>query len=276
MTAPIQGAGLGLRREHYQDILALRPREIGWLEIISENYLVDGGKPLHFLDRIRADYPMVMHGVSLSIGSTDPLRSDYLAALRTLASRIEPAWISDHLCFTASGGRQSHDLLPLVMNAAGVRHVAGRMRQVQDYLGRRLVLENVSSYVRHAGDDMDEAEFVRAVAIEADCQLLVDVNNIYVSSRNHGIDPRAYLDRLPAERVVQLHLAGHQDLGDIVIDTHDHPVRDEVWQLYDHALQRFGAIPTLLERDDDIPPLADLLPEVRRIGGTLEELRRAA
>ena len=276
MKSPIQGAGLGLRTEHYQDMLALRPREIGWLEIISENYMVAGGKPLRYLDRIRAEYPMVMHGVSLSIGSCDPLDRSYLQALRTLAERIEPAWISDHLCFTASGGRQSHDLLPLAMTRAAVRHVARRVQQVQDMLGRRLVLENVSSYVRHAADEMDEAEFVRAVALEADCQLLVDVNNIYVSSRNHGIDAHAFLDRLPADRVVQMHLAGHQDLGDLVIDTHDHPVRDEVWQLYDHALRRFGAIPTLLERDDDIPPLVELLPEVARIGGALAEVARAA
>ncbi|MDE3011379.1 MAG: DUF692 domain-containing protein [Pseudomonadota bacterium] len=276
MNKPLRGAGLGLRTEHYQELLAQRPRDIGWLEVISENYLVDGGKPLHFLDRLRADYPMAMHGVSLSIGSADPLDRDYLNRLRELARRIEPAWISDHLCFTASGGRQSHDLLPLTFNPASVRHVARRVRQVQDFLGRRLLLENVSSYVRHAADEMDEAEFVRAVADEADCLLLLDVNNIYVSSRNHGIDAHAYLDRLPVERVVQMHLAGHQDLGDIVIDTHDHPVRDEVWQLYDHALRRFGAVPTLLERDDDIPPLAQLLPEIRRIGSALAEVRDAA
>lgn len=276
MPACIQGAGLGLRTEHYQDLLALRPPDIAWLEVISENYLVAGGKPLQFLDRIRADYPMVMHGVSLSIGSTDPLDADYLLALRTLAARIEPAWISDHLCFTASGGRQSHDLLPLTLNRATVQHVARRVQQVQDFLGRRLVLENVSSYVRHAADEMGEAEFVRAVALEADCLLLVDINNIYVSSRNHGLDARAFIDRMPPDRVVQLHLAGHQDLGDIVIDTHDHPVRDEVWQLYDHALRRFGAVPTLLERDDDIPPLSGLLAEVRRIGSTLAEVARAA
>lgn len=276
MSPNIHGAGLGLRREHYQDIIEQRPRDFGWLEVLSENYLVAGGKPLHHLDRIRADYPMVMHGVSLSIGSTDPLREDYLDALDTLARRIEPAWISDHLCFTASGGRQTHDLLPLPMTGASVRHVAGRVRQVQDRLRRRLVLENVSSYLRHQGDEMDEAEFVRAVASEADCLLLVDVNNIYVSSRNHGIDARGYLDRLPAERVVQMHLAGHQDLGELVVDTHDHPVRDEVWALYDHALARFGAVPTLLERDDRIPPLAELLPEVRRIGRALQAVRHAA
>lgn len=275
MDTPIRGAGLGLRTEHYQELLDQRPRDIGWLEVISENYLVAGGKPLHFLDRLRADYPMAMHGVSLSIGSADPLRMDYLKRLRELARRVEPAWISDHLCFTASGGRQSHDLLPLPLCEAAARHVASRVRQVQDFLGRRLLLENVSSYVRHAADEMDEAGFVRAVAEEADCLLLLDVNNVYVSSRNHGVDAHAYLDRLPVDRVAQMHLAGHQDLGDIVVDTHDHPVRDEVWQLYDHALRRFGAVPTLLERDDDIPPLAQLLPEVRRIGSALAEVRDA-
>jgi uncharacterized protein (UPF0276 family) len=265
MSPLIQGAGLGLRREHYREFVEQPPREVAWLEVISENYLVAGGKPLHFLDRIRRDYPMVMHGVSLSIGSTDPLRRDYLRDIAALARRIEPAWISDHLCWTSVGGRQSHDLLPLALTENSIRHVARRVSEVQDMLGRRLVLENVSSYLRHACDEMDEAEFLKAVLRESDCLLLLDVNNVYVSSRNHRFDPFAYLDGLPAERIVQIHLAGHQDLGDIVIDTHDHPIRDEVWALYAHAIDRFGAIPTMIERDDDIPPLATLLEELTRV-----------
>lgn len=275
MHMPIEGAGLGLRREHYLDFLAQRPQSVRWLEVISENYMVAGGKPLHYLERIRADYPMVMHGVALSIGSSDPLRADYLHALRALAERIEPAWISDHLCWTGVGGHNSHDLLPLTMTEEAVHHVAARVRQVQDVLGRRLVLENVSSYVRHAVDAMSEAEFVTAVLQEADCQLLLDVNNVYVSGRNHGFDAKAYLDQLPAGRVVQIHLAGHQDLGDVVIDTHDHPVREEVWALYDHALRRFGAIPTMIERDDDIPPLGTLLDELTAVTARLDGLQHA-
>jgi uncharacterized protein (UPF0276 family) len=269
VNPPIHGAGLGLRREHYADFVEQRPQSVDWLEIISENYLVAGGKPLNFLDRIRQDYPMVMHGVSLSIGSSDPLRMDYLAQIKQLAGRIEPAWISDHLCWTGVGGRQTHDLLPLPFTAEAVRHVAGRVAQVQDVLGRRLVLENVSSYLRHACDAMDEPAFLNAVLAEADCLLLLDVNNVYVSSRNHGLDALAYIDCLPADRIVQIHLAGHQDLGDIVIDTHDHPVRDEVWALYDHALARFGALPSMIERDDRIPPLADMLEELALVRAAL-------
>jgi uncharacterized protein (UPF0276 family) len=270
MQIPIEGAGLGLRREHYLELLAQRPRSVRWLEVISENYFVAGGKPMRYLDRLRAEYPMVMHGVALSIGSCDPLRMDYLRELRSLAERIEPAWISDHLCWTGVGGHNSHDLLPLTMTGEAVRHVATRVRQVQDVLGRRLLLENVSSYIRHSVDAMSEAEFVSAVINEADCLLLLDVNNVYVSSRNHGFDAQDYLDHLPAERVAQIHLAGHQDLGDVVIDTHDHPVRAEVWALYEYALQRFGAVPTMIERDDAIPPLAQLLVEVAEVAARLE------
>lgn len=262
----IQGFGLGLRVEHYAAFeagvdAAVRP---DWLEIISENYLVPGGPPLAHLERIRADYPLVMHGVSLSIGGTEPLDQAYLRALKGLADRLQPGWVSDHLCWSADAHSQLHDLLPLPLTRAALDHVGSRIAQVQDLLGRPLVLENVSSYVRFAADEMSEWDFIVQLLQATGARLLLDVNNVYVSSRNHGFDPLAYLDALPADCVQQIHLAGHEDRGDIVIDTHDHPVRDEVWALYAHALQRFGRVPTMIERDDHIPPLPELLAELGR------------
>lgn len=258
----IEGFGLGLRPDHYLALGERSPQRPQWLEIISENYMVGGGKPLRHLERLRRDYPMVMHGVSLSIGSADPLDLHYLRALADLAARVEPGWVSDHLCWTGVGGRNLHDLLPLPCTEMTLRHVLPRIAQVQDVLGRPLVLENVSSYVRFAGDDIDEAGFIAELCRRSGCLLLLDVNNVYVGSRNHGYDARAYLDRMPAEHVVQIHLAGHEDLGDFVIDTHDHAIRDEVWALYAHALQRIGFRPTMIERDDHIPPLPELLEEL--------------
>ena len=259
----IHGFGLGLRTEHYAAFGQCRPPGVDWLEIISENYLVPGGKPLHHLDRIRADFPLVMHGVSLSIGGTDALDSSYLRDLRALADRVQPGWISDHLCWTGVSGRNLHDLLPLPLTEATLCHTVGRIGRVQDALGRRLVLENVSSYVRFAADEMAEHDFVAELARRADCQLLLDVNNVYVSSVNHGFDARAYIDAMPAHRVVQLHLAGHS-IGDngLLIDTHDAPVCAAVWDLYAHTLRRIGFKPTMIERDDQIPALADLLAEL--------------
>jgi uncharacterized protein len=262
------GFGLGLRVEHYAAILETRPA-VDWFEILSENYLVPGGKPFHYLDRIRADYPMAMHGVSLSIGSSDPLNLDYLKQLKTLAERIEPAWLSDHLCWTGINGTNLHDLLPLPYTEAAIEHVAARVRQVQDYLGRQILLENVSSYVSYRQSAMSEWEFVRAIVERADCLLLLDVNNIYVSGFNHAFDPRAYLEGIPVERVRQFHLAGHSHHGHYIVDTHDHPVIDPVWDLYAHALRRFGPISTMIERDDNIPPLPELLAE-------LDQARRIA
>jgi uncharacterized protein (UPF0276 family) len=261
MSSPVSGFGLGLRTEHYADFLRERP-PVDWLEIISENYLVPGGKPLHHLDRIRADHPMVMHGVSLSIGSTDPLDLAYLRELKALAKRVEPAWLSDHLCWTGVDHHQLHDLLPLPYTEEALRHVASRVMQVQEILGRRLLLENVSSYVAFAADEMREWEFIAELAKRADCELLLDVNNVYVSSVNHAFDPRAFIDAMPRERVRQIHLAGHEDHGDHLIDTHDHPVCDAVWELYAYTTRRLGAVPTMIERDDHIPPLAELLAEL--------------
>jgi uncharacterized protein (UPF0276 family) len=266
---PFLGFGLGLRKEHYEAILQGQPT-VDWFEILTENYLVEGGKPLRYLERIRADYPMVMHGVSLSIGGTDPLDVDYLKQIKVLAERIEPVWLSDHLCWTGVDGLNLHDLLPLPYTEEALDHVVRRIGQVQEFLGRRILLENVSSYVSYADSEMSEGEFLAAAAEAADCLILLDLNNIYVSARNHGFDPDDYLRHIPAERVWQFHLAGHFDRGDLLIDTHDRAVIDEVWALYEAAAVRFGTVSTMIERDDDIPPLEALVEElnrVRRIGG---------
>lgn len=269
------GIGLGLRRQHYAHILEQRPR-IDWLEILSENYMVPGGRPLHMLDRIRADYPVVMHGVSLSIGSGDALDLDYLAALKRLAERVEPGWVSDHLCWTGVGGHNAHDLLPLPYTEEALAHVAERIARVQDFLGRAIAIENVSSYMAFRHSTMNEWEFLAAVAERADCGILLDVNNVFVSAFNHDFDALAYLDAIPAQRVWQFHLAGHSDRGDFLLDTHDHPVRPEVWALYAEACRRFGRVSTLLERDDNIPELPELLLEVEHAREIQDSVHAAA
>ena len=255
------GFGLGLRTQHYADFLA-RKQPLDWLEIITDNYLIDGGKPLAVLDAIRRDYPVAMHGVAMSIGASQGVDVPYLQRVKVLADRIEPLWVSDHLCWTGPGPEQLHDLYPLPYTDESARHVIAQIRHAQDVLGRRLVLENVSSYVRYRQDSASEWQFLAHIAEEADCLLLVDVNNIYVSSVNHGFDSLTYLQALPAHRVQQIHLAGHSDNGDHIIDTHDHPVAQPVWDLYAQACQRFGAVAAMIERDDHIPPLADLLDEL--------------
>jgi uncharacterized protein (UPF0276 family) len=272
------GFGIGLRTPHYKEFLSGR-QNIDWLEIISENYMVPGGKPLQMLDSIRAQYPMAMHGVSMSIGSVAGPQSDYLRELSMLAKRVEPLWISDHLCWTGVHGRESHDLLPLPYTEEALSVVVRNVLRVQDALGRRILLENVSSYVEFTSSLIPEWEFVREVCERADCLLLVDINNIYVSSRNHGFDPIAYLNRLPANRVQQLHLAGHHDQGDVIVDTHDHPVAASVWDLYRHACLLFGSVATMIERDDHIPPLCELLAELdvaRRIASEANDKQSAA
>jgi uncharacterized protein (UPF0276 family) len=260
---PFLGFGLGLRKEHYEAILADKPA-VDWFEVLTENYLVDGGKPLYYLDRIRADYPVVMHGVSLSIGSTDPLNWEYLKQLKALIERVEPAWVSDHLCWTGVDGYNLHDLLPLPYTEEALCHVVERILKVQEFLGQRILLENVSSYLSYRGSQLTEWEFLREVAERADCLILFDLNNVYVSARNYGFDPLTYLAAIPPERVFQFHLAGHTDLGDLVIDTHDHPIRDEVWELFVAAARRFGPVSTMIERDDHIPPLPELLAELEQ------------
>lgn len=255
------GFGLGLRTQHYADFLA-RKQPLDWLEIITDNYLIDGGKPLAVLDTIRRDYPVAMHGVAMSIGASQGVDVPYLQRVKALADRIEPLWVSDHLCWTGPGPEQLHDLYPLPYTDESARHVIAQIRHAQDMLGRRLVLENVSSYVRYRHDSASEWQFLAHIAEEADCLLLVDVNNIYVSSVNHGFDPLTYLHALPAHRVQQIHLAGHSANGDHIIDTHDHPVAQPVWDLYAHACQRFGAVAAMIERDDHIPQLTELLDEM--------------
>jgi uncharacterized protein len=267
LTRPSLGFGLGLRVDHYEAILGDRP-PVDWFEVLTENYLVPGGKPLNYLMRIRERYPVVMHGVSLSIGSTAPLDREYLRQVKALAARLEPEWVSDHLCWTGIAGRNTHDLLPLPYTREAVDHVAARVRMVQDVLGRRILLENVSSYVSFRDAPLTEWEFLAEIAERADCLILLDVNNIYVSSVNHQFDPLEYLNAIPPARVQQIHLAGHEDHGDYLVDTHDHPVRDEVWELYASALRRLGPVSTMIERDDHIPPLAELCAELGQARAT--------
>lgn len=260
---PFLGFGVGLRRPHYAHILKRQPK-IDWFEIVSENFMVAGGRPLEVLDSVRANYPVVMHGVSMSIGSTDPLDLPYLRGLHALARRAEPAWVSDHLCWSGVGGHRLHDLLPLPHNEETVRHVAARIRRVQDILGRYILIENVSRYLTFRDSTMTEWEFVRAVAEEADCGILLDINNIFVNAFNHRFSAEVYIDSVPPERVVQFHLAGHSDHGDYLLDSHDHPIRDEVWMLYERAVRRFGAVSTLIEWDDNIPAFPVLAAAAER------------
>lgn len=255
------GFGLGLRRQHYEAFLQDQPA-LDWLEILTENYLVPGGKPLFYLDRIRASYPMAMHGVSLSIGSSDAIDFDYLQQVKNLAQRIEPMWISDHLCWTGVDRLNMHDLLPIPYTEEALRHVVERVQRIQDFLGRQILLENVSSYFDYDASTMPEWEFVAAVAEQSDSLILLDINNVYVSGFNHDFDAQTYLQAMPVSRIRQFHLAGHLNLGTHIIDTHDHPIIDAVWSLYKDALRRFGPVATMIERDDHIPPLPELLSEL--------------
>ena len=255
------GFGLGLRPQHYLEILNSEPA-IDWFEVISENYMVPGGQPLRMLDRIAERYPVVMHGVSLSIASTAPLDMDYLAGLKALAARVNPKWVSDHLCWTGVHGVNLHDLLPVPYTEEALDHVASRIIQVQEFLGRRIAIENVSSYIEYECSEMSEWDFVAAVARRADCWLLLDVNNVFVSGVNHSFSTRQFLDCIPVDRVVQFHLAGHSEGETCLIDTHDAPICEDVWRLYAKALERFGPISTMIERDDNIPPLAELVAEL--------------
>ncbi len=255
------GFGLGLRTQHYNDFLA-EPQPVDWLEVISDNYMVDGGKPLAMLDQIRASYPMVMHGVSLSIGSINGLDKDYLRKLKLLEQRIEPMWVSDHLCWSGVHGRNLHDLLPLPYTEEALQVVARNVEQAQDVLQRPLVLENVSSYVEYTASEMTEWEFLAEVVKATGCRLLLDINNIYVSAFNHGFSPTRFIEGVPLDSVAQFHLAGHLNKGDHLIDTHDHPVCEDVWDLYRQALLHFGYVPTMIERDDNIPSLPELIAEL--------------
>jgi uncharacterized protein (UPF0276 family) len=262
-TVPYLGHGIGLRTQHFPRILDGTARA-DWFEVISENFMIRGGRPLAVLERARAAAPIVLHGVSLSIGSTDPLNERYLDELRALAARFEPAWVSDHLCWGSVGGRYAHDLLPLPYTEEALAHVVARVRRVQDRLGRRLLIENVSSYLEYRHSAMPEWEFLAAVAEQADCGILLDVNNVYVSATNHGFSAEAYLDGVPVGRVGQFHLAGHSDHGTHLLDTHDAPVPDPVWALYRRAVERFGRVSSLVEWDDRIPDMDEVLAEAER------------
>ena len=256
------GHGIGLRSKHYGRFLSERP-DVGWIEAISENFIGVGGRPLAVLEKVRRDFPVVLHGVSLSIGSVDPLDQAHLAGLRDLAARIEPVYVSDHLCWGTHRGRYLHDLLPLPCTEEALEHVARRVEAVQETLRRQILLENVSSYVAFRESTMPEWEFLAEIARRADCGILLDVNNVYVSARNHGFNPRDYLAGIPADRVGQFHLAGHSDRGTFLFDTHDGPVTDPVWQLYSDAVHRFGRVSTLIEWDEHVPELERLVEESR-------------
>lgn len=258
------GFGLGLRPKHYEFILENKPK-IDWFEVISENFLVPGGNPLYYLTKIREDYPIILHGVSMSLGSVDPLDWDYLKKLKALADRIDPPWMSDHLCWTGVHGRNLHDLMPLPYTEETLNHIVDRIKQVQDFLGRQFLLENPSSYVSFKESTMTEWDFMKELAVRADCYILLDVNNIYVTSFNHGFDPVDYLNAIPVDRVQQIHVAGHTNKGTHIIDTHDHDVIDEVWDLYAKAVGRFGHVSAMVERDDNIPEMPELMIELDRL-----------
>jgi len=255
------GFGLGLRSTHFEEIIQTKP-DVDWFEIISENYMVDGGKPWYYLEKIRADYPIVMHGVSMSIGSVEPLNFNYLDSLKHLAEKVQPKWMSDHLCFTSVGGINSHDLLPLPYTEEALKHLESRISQVQDYLNREMIFENVSSYVTYNESEMPEWTFLAELTKRTGCKFLMDVNNVYVSARNHNFDPMTYLNTIPKASIQQIHLAGHQDFGTHVIDTHDEDIPNPVWDLFRQYAQTLGPISTMIERDGNIPPLSSMLNEL--------------
>ncbi|HVO09738.1 MAG TPA: DUF692 domain-containing protein [Vicinamibacteria bacterium] len=273
---PDLGLGVGLRTAHFAHILSQRP-ELGFFEVLTENFLDTGGRPLFVLDQIAERYPIVMHGVSLSIGSTDPLDFDYLRKVKDLARRTKAAWVSDHVCWTGVLGRNTHDLLPLPYTEAALRHTAERVKAVQEFLERPVVLENPSTYLEFTPSAMSEWEFIGRLAEEADCGLLLDVNNVYVSAFNHGYDAHEYIDAIPVDRVCQYHLAGHTHKGTHILDTHSDHVVQEVWELFGHAVQRTGPRATLLEWDASIPPFEVVHAEVLKAAAWRErEVSRAA
>jgi hypothetical protein len=272
---PDLGVGVGFRIPHYAHVLETKP-PMDWFEIISENFMVAGGRPIANLEKLRAAYRVVPHGVSMSLGGTHPIEEDYLRRLAELVKRLDPPWASDHLCWGGTSTVNVHDLLPLPQNARVVEHVADRVKRVQDRLGLPFAIENVSSYMAFTQSTMPEWEFVARVAERADCGILFDVNNVYVSARNHGLDANAFVDGIPADRVVQIHLAGHTDKGKYLLDTHSDHVRDEVWALYARAIERCGAVSTLIEWDDDIPAWDVLSAEAAKARAMRAKLLGAA
>ncbi len=266
---------MGLRTVHYPHILEQKPA-VDFFEVLSENYMDTGGRPLWVLDQVAERYPVVLHGVSMSIGGADPLNRDHLAKLKKLAARARAVWVSDHLCWTGVAGRNTHDLLPMPLTERALRHVAGRVRVVSDILERPLILENASTYAEFAASSMPEWEFFARLMEEADCGMLLDVNNVYVSSYNHGFDAKRYLDAIPPERVTQYHLAGHTNKGTHIIDTHNDHVIDAVWDLYRHSVARTGNVSTLLEWDADIPEFSVVHAEALKARAYREEERAIA
>jgi len=261
---PFLGHGIGLRFPHYAELLERPSLDVDWFEAVTENFLGPGGRPLAVLERVRREVPIALHGVSLAVGSTDPLPVGYLRGVRALADRFEAVWISDHLCWGIYGGRYSHDLLPLPYTEEALEHVVARVEQVQELLGRRILLENVSSYVSFKASTMPEWVFLSEVAERADCYILLDINNIVVNGFNHGFAPETYIDAVPPDRVGQFHLANHTDRGDYKFDDHRGAVPDVVWALYRRAVERFGAVSSLVEWDEDVPTFDVLRAEARR------------
>lgn len=259
------GFGLGLRAPHYDEILRDRPKSVDWLEIISENYLDAHEGYWDFLAELRRDYPFVMHGVSMSIGGTDPFDENYVRKLKNLIKHLEPAWVSDHLCFTGMNSHNTHDLLPVPYTQESLRHITSRIHEMQEKLGQRLVMENPSTYLEFAESDIPEAEFMAEMAKKTGCGILLDVNNVYVSSFNHGFDAEAYIDTIPADTIAQIHLAGHQNNGTHIIDTHDNHVIDAVWNLYAYAIRQKGFRSTMIEWDEKIPLLSTLIAELDKV-----------
>ncbi|HWP64792.1 MAG TPA: DUF692 domain-containing protein [Candidatus Limnocylindria bacterium] len=272
---PRLGGGMGLRREHYELVLAERP-PVGWFEVVTENYLDTGGRPLAVLEAVRRDYPVALHGVALSIGSADPLNEQYLERLARLVARIEPVFVTDHLCWTGVDGRSLYDLLPVPYTEEALAHVAERVRRVQDRLGRRILLENPSTYIEYRCSQMPEWEFLAALAEQTDCGILLDVNNVYVTCTNHGHDARRYLDAILPGRVGYVHLGGFTDLGTFLFDTHGSAVAPEVWSLYEQAVRRIGPVSTLVEWDTDVPPFATVHAEVVRARAVMEKVHGGA
>ena len=270
-NASINGAGIGLRSPHYQYILTQKPA-VPWFEVLSDNYMSAGGLPLYHLERVRQDYPVTLHGVGMSLGSTDPLNLDYLARLKSLAKRIEPAYISDHLAWISVNGHYLNDLVPLLYTEKVMEYVAERILQAQEFLGRRILIENPSPYITFTDSTMSEWEFIEGLVKKADCYILLDVNNIYVNANNHGFEPIDYLNGIPKTRVKEIHLAGYEEREDYLFDTHGYPIHPPVWELYQAALERFGSVPTLIEWDTDIPAFEVLMVETSKADNYLKQV----
>lgn len=271
LPTTVKGAGIGLRSVHYQYIITEKPK-VNWFEVISDNYFYAGGLPLYYLEKIRQDYPINLHSVGMSLGSTDPLNFDYLRKLKKLAARIEPDFVSDHLSWISVNGHYLNDLIPLIYTEKVIEDVASRILQVQEFLGRRILVENPSPYLRYTDSTLSEWDFIQEVVERADCYLLLDINNVYVNAINNQFDPLEYLNGIPKTRVKQMHLAGYEDKGNYLLDTHGHPVHPPVWELYKAALSRFGAIPTLIEWDTDIPDFEVLMAEAEKAEQLLQKV----